>query len=278
MIPSAPDLTEQLQIFRDSHEWRRVKSTGQIWHYLFGGTGNMSVILLPGAGGNAEDLFHVMAALENDFHVVSISIPEGVRSVFDIAQAITAVMDDQGVRGAYVLGHSLGGMIAECFMTKYPDRTDGLILANVAHYSTFRESLVRGVLMIAPYLPRQFVDRKIGDSIKRLLANSSDADFWIQFLEYGLVNTSQVALSDRIGCYVDAIEHYPVKSLDLDNWNRRVLIIESDQETGFIPDEKAALRQLYLDANVHVIRGAGHLSPYTHPKEFIAAVRYFLQH
>jgi pimeloyl-ACP methyl ester carboxylesterase len=59
-------------------------------------------------------------------------------------------------------------------------------------------------------------------------------------------------------------------------WNGRVLILESDQETGFTARERHDFRLLYPGASVHVFAHAGHLSFITHTQEFITIAGDFL--
>jgi esterase len=276
MTDSASDLFEQLRVFRETHQTRWIKSAGLEWEFISSVSGPSAVILLPEGGGNAEDMFSLMTALEQEFNVIAVGCPDEVTNVPDIVQAIAVILDSLGVQEAFLLGHSLGGMFAECFMLKYPERTSGLILANVAHFSTFRETFIRGALSILPHLPRPFVERHAIAALKRQLANTKDAAFWVPYLEFEIAHLSSTALANRASCMVDAIERYPMKRIDLDTWKRRVLILESDNDTAFTPDECTNLRGLYADAQVHVFRGAGHFCHYTRPLEVAAVVTEFL--
>jgi pimeloyl-ACP methyl ester carboxylesterase len=87
---------------------------------------------------------------------------------------------------------------------------------------------------------------------------------------------SKSALQNRIECLIDVLPRYPTKQLEIDAWKRRVLILESDNETGFNPKEREELRELYSQAVVHEFQGAGHMSLYTQPDEFVGVVRSFL--
>jgi len=275
MIETASDLTEQLRVFREMHPWRHIKCTGIDWYYLEGGFGTVPVILLPGCC-SAEDMFTVMTALE-DYKVVAIGCPEEVAHVPDIVQAIAAIMDANGIFDAFILGHSLGGMLAECFMRTYPERTAAMILANVAHLTPARETVLRGILSLAPLMPRPFFNRKASALLGKLLMDSPDAGFWVPFLEFEILELTREGLSNRVNCIAGALERCPVKRFELDGWNRKVLLIESDNDPAFTLPEREAIQSLYEHSEVHVIRNAGHYSPYTHLEEFATTVRHFLQ-
>ena len=75
-----------------------------------------------------------------------------------------------------------------------------------------------------------------------------------------------------MACMRDIIRGCPRRPTDLGTWKGPVLILESDNETGFTAREKAALRRLYLHASVHIFRDAGHLSLIARPSEFAETV------
>jgi len=270
------DLSEQLELFREGHPVHQVTSSGMEWDFLVGGSGDQTVLLMPGLGGKAEDLFTLMAALEDEFRVVSVGLPDDFSHVPDLNHALALILDDQRIREVCLLGHSLGGMFAECFMLQFPERVDGMILANMAHPGTFREIVLRAVLGIAPFLPRDWINKQLAYGFRRLLLGSPDEEFWAPFLADGPLLLNKAAFDSRIDSILDVLPRYPTKLLDIDAWRRRVLILESDNDIAFTPVERNALRELYPQAVSHVFLEAGHLSPYTQPDEFAAVVRSFL--
>jgi 3-oxoadipate enol-lactonase len=48
----------------------------------------------------------------------------------DLADDVAALLDGLGLRSAYLIGMSMGGSIAISFAGRYPDRADGLVLAD----------------------------------------------------------------------------------------------------------------------------------------------------
>jgi esterase len=276
IVYTAGDLAEQLELFRETHPVRQVRNSGLDWDYLSGGSGSQAIVLIPGGCGKPEDMFTLMSALEADFRVVTIGFPDDFHHVPDFTKAIAQIMDDQGIRGGCILGHSLGAMFAECFMIEYPERTDALILANMAHLTPFRETLARGCLTISNYLPRAWLNRQAATVIRGSLKDSQGEEFWAAILAHEIASLSSTTFANRVDAMLGVLDRYPTKRIDLDGWNRWVLILESDNDHAFTPAERDSLRALYPNAENHIFEGAGHFSPYTRPDEFAAVASSFL--
>ena len=108
----------------------------QIYYALYRGrlVGGRSIVLVHGAGEN-----HLVwpASLRRlpDSNVYTIDLPghgksEGVScgSVAEYVEWLTAFLDAVDARPAVIIGHSMGGAIAQLFGLKNPDRTAGLVL------------------------------------------------------------------------------------------------------------------------------------------------------
>jgi pimeloyl-ACP methyl ester carboxylesterase len=269
-------LSEQLRRFREAHPPRHLDAAGANWEYLSAGQGGRAVVLLPGGGGAGEDMFTLMAGLETDFRVLAIGCPLSMTRTQDVVDGLAAILDHEGVAQACLLGQSLGGAFAERFMLRYPERTNSLVLANIAHFGKLRAAFIRGLLPLIPRLPRWLARRRVRSTFSRLLKGHPEKEFWVSLLSAEIERIGQDGMFNRLLCLRDAMDGFPASGADLRGWNGPVLILESDNETGFTMRERLALRRLYPSAEVHVFQGAGHLSLYTQPQEFEAAVRRFL--
>jgi len=276
MVQSATDLSEQLRAFRQEHPLRHLDVGGTAWAFLSAGRGSRTVILLPGGGGGPEDMFTLVAGLEDEFRIIAIGCPLAVTRTQDVIDGIAAIMDEEGVGKACLLGHSLGGMFTECFMMKHPERVGSMILANIAHYGKLRTVLVGGLLPVMSHVPRWLLGLQLRATFNRLLKGHPEKEFWLSYLCAEVSKAGADGLSSRLRCMKDMLGRYPGGQADLRGWNGPVLILESDNETGFTKNERFALRRLYPNAEVHLFHGAGHLSAITRPQEFEEVVRRFL--
>lgn len=104
--------------------------------YKSAGEGPLTVACLHGIGGNRhafDDLLPALAgqgvrALSWDMPGYGDSAPLPEMTFGTLAASVIAMLDDAGAETAVLLGHSMGGMIAQEVAARYPERVAGLIL------------------------------------------------------------------------------------------------------------------------------------------------------
>jgi pimeloyl-ACP methyl ester carboxylesterase len=109
-------------------------------HYTLTGDRGPHVVLLHGLGLSARFWFDLPERLANDdahpWRVVAVDNrgtgksdrPRPPYRMEEMADDVAAVLDDAKVASAYVVGISLGGMIAQHVALRHPERVDGLVL------------------------------------------------------------------------------------------------------------------------------------------------------
>ena len=75
---------------------------------------------------------HYRTILFDNRGVGKSDVPQGAYSIAQIADDTAAVLDAAGVANAHVFGLSMGGMIAQEFALKYPERVNRLVLGCTA--------------------------------------------------------------------------------------------------------------------------------------------------
>jgi pimeloyl-ACP methyl ester carboxylesterase len=271
------DAREQLVQFRATHEMRRLAIAGHEWTCISGGAGPRTLALLPGGGGSAECAFPLMLALESRYRVLSIGCPPTVTTVAEVLSGMEGLLEMLGARSCAFLGHSLGGLFAECFMATRPAAVEALIFANAANYSPLRQKLLAPVLGLAGRLPGRLLAAQMRAQLTRLLKSHPEREFWLAYYtgeELALLGEEGVV--NRVRCLRDFIAHWYISPDQVARWGGPVLILEASDETGFTKGEREALQRLYPQARVHTLVAAGHLSFLYRPDEFVTAVVDFL--
>lgn len=114
---------------------------GQLLEYTRSGTGTPAVVLVNGAGGPMDSWFRVFEPITRESTVVAYNRPGLGRSAPPSAPQTGPVMlrDLQGllahaqVTPPFVLvGHSLGGLLANLFARTFPGQTAGVVLLDAA--------------------------------------------------------------------------------------------------------------------------------------------------
>lgn len=94
------------------------------------------VVFLHGIGGGAKSFLRQLEGLSGEFDCIAWDAPGFGRSTplasvtfENLAAALNKLMDDLGLQSAHIVGHSLGGMIAQEYVARYPARVRSLVLA-----------------------------------------------------------------------------------------------------------------------------------------------------
>jgi 3-oxoadipate enol-lactonase len=95
-----------------------------------------SVIFLHGIGGGAKSFQRQVDGLSDRFDCIAWDAPGYGQSTqlpsttFEtLSSSLAQLLDDLGLKSAHLVGHSLGGMIAQDFVARYPERVRSLVLS-----------------------------------------------------------------------------------------------------------------------------------------------------
>lgn len=104
--------------------------------WLAAGRGNTPLVLLHGMGSTAEVWLPQLNHFGRHRHTIAWTAPGYGRSPAlpmlgwpALADALAEMLDALGIPRAIVLGHSIGGMVAQAFYHQHPHRVAGLILS-----------------------------------------------------------------------------------------------------------------------------------------------------
>ena len=272
-------LSEQFAHFRAAHTISHRTVSGHAWSYIVTGSGAQTVVILPGACGDAECMLLVVSALEQKYRVISIGYSPTAATFKELVEGVRAILDDCGVEHCCMLGHSLGGFVERAFAQTFPQRVDALIIANSAVYSPGRALLVKIVLPVSFALQRPVMSSVVSSKFDSLLQRLPEADraFWMTYVKQcEILKPGSKGLRSQTSCMLDYLRGDWDKPGAATGWKGRVLIIESSEESGFTLKEREILRTFYPGATVHIIQGAGHGSFMTHTQEFNETVVGFL--
>jgi pimeloyl-ACP methyl ester carboxylesterase len=272
-----------LEKFRAAHPIKTLDVNGDVWEYLVAGAGETTITMLPGAGGTAEVMFEIAAAIEPRFRVVSIGYPSAVFTAEQLIRGIHAILETLGVERTILLGHSLGGIAAQAFAIRHHDLVQGMVLANTGFYLGARAWMLPAVAQAMAHAPAPLLIRFTLGQMTRLTKHVEAHDFWLEYFSEKMAEPEQALRQKRqIACLIDLGRFFRLNPIGRNlDWveSMPVLVITAEDDRGFTRTEKKHLQALYPSSELHAFpRGVGHASFIARAREFSDAVARFAEH
>lgn len=201
-------------------------------------------------------------------HAESMTYPE-------MANDVAAYMDASGLQSAVILGHSMGGKVAMRFALEWPERTDRLVVADIAPTHSDHDHLPIIAAMEDLQLDR--IERR--DQAFQALAGAIPDPGLRQFLLQNLVADSgafrwRINL-DAVKSNLPALHGFPLDDIN-QKFSGPALFIRG-QFSDYVPESTIpVIRTLFLQASIVTIENAGHWIHAERPAEFLNAVKSFL--
>jgi pimeloyl-ACP methyl ester carboxylesterase len=234
------------------------------------GDGPVAVVLLPARGFGIDSLGTIAHVLEEEgFRTLRVGVraePSDGVTLHDLAQDVVDVLEDRGVRGAYLAGHGFGGALARVVALDHHDHVEGLILLGVAEPGE-PDPEVAAALKTA--ISDAAAD-DVRDATRVLAGEAANLDLAVAHL----VRTRDVAAA--------AVQDAALAATPPAEWTAlapslAVLVIQAGADL-VTPPAAAVRLQESEPARVSLARveGAGHLYPLTHPGETAWEIEDFL--
>ncbi|MBX2882976.1 MAG: 3-oxoadipate enol-lactonase [Granulosicoccus sp.] len=245
-----------------------------------GNTSGPSVVMAHSLGCNLHMWAPQMASLEADFDVIRLDMrghglsdaPEGPYTLDELADDVIAVMDELEVSQAHWVGLSIGGMIGQSLLLRYPERFDSAVLCDTM------SALPEGASAIWDERIKTVETDGLG-SIKQA---TLERWFTSDFLASGAPEIAAVAEqidqatdTGYIGCC------HAISGLDymqrLGDINTSVLIIAGAEDVATPVSASQAMQERIPGSRLVVISDAAHIANVEQPQAFNDALMPFLQ-
>jgi pyruvate dehydrogenase E2 component (dihydrolipoamide acetyltransferase) len=254
---------------------RKVEAGGYALRYLRRGSGDETVVLIHGYGGDLDNWQFTYDALAAQRTVYALDLPghgestKGLRGgdLDDLTDAVAAFMDALEIDRAHLVGHSLGGAIAVGLAQKHPARVRTLTLIgsaglgpeiDAAYITGFAAANSRAALK--PQLTKLFGN---ADLVTRRLVDDVLKYKRLEGVEAALTLLAQAAFPDgrQRRIFRDELGFLP----------QRVQVIWGESD-AIIP----VAHSHGLPVNVHVLPGHGHMVQLEAAGEVNAIIEQFL--
>lgn len=263
---------------------KKLTVKGVEWGYVTGGRGPQTLLMFHGAVGGAETMQWLADALAHEYRTIAPTIA-GVRTLEEVCDAASAILDREHVGRAVVFGGSFGGLVAQAFLKRRWRQVEHLVLLSTGAPSPAvgakNARAVKFMRLIPFPLMRALMKLEMGKHLQAPASSPDDAERVNLFkqrlndyLDHKL--TKQTFLS-RIELSIDFNLRETYGPDDYADWPGRVLLVESNDDPMIPAAERARLKAAYPRALVCTFEGAGHMIPLLRQEELVGVVRAFLK-
>jgi esterase len=249
-------------------------------HFKESGQGG-AVILLHGLFGSSDNWYSIAKRLAESFHVFTVDQRNHGRSPHSaemnyplMAGDLNEFMTTRGIETVFVIGHSMGGKTAMQFALQFPERAEKLVVSDMAPraYAPEHDKIFAALLALdlKSFSTRQAIEDALASEIpnlnlrrfllKNLGRNSAGEFFWKMNLRGLRENYPQ--LGNAISASVP--------------FTKPTLFIRGEKSDYIGAADEPLIRELFPQAEIQTIAGAGHWVHADKPEEFLKRVVKFL--
>jgi 3-oxoadipate enol-lactonase len=245
-----------------------------------GNRDNPVMMMLHGIGGAAESFTPQMQAFSDDFNVVAWNMPGYGKSAplqplsFEaLAEALAELMDDIDAATSHIVGHSIGGMVAQQFVAGYPEKVSSLTLvATSAAFGGRDGDFQRRFIAdrLGPLDRGASMNELATSIIDSLTGDNPDPDT-IQLAYRTMAGVSEATYRANMELLVT----FDLRQ-NLGRIHVPVLLVAGEKDTNAPPVVMEKMGTFIPDARFECIKGAGHLVNLEQPAAFNDVLRNFL--
>ncbi|HPM42249.1 MAG TPA: alpha/beta fold hydrolase [Candidatus Omnitrophota bacterium] len=203
-------------------------------------------------------------------------MPKGKYSISDMAADTTGLLDHLKIKKCHVIGHSMGGYIAQEMALNYPERIERLVLEATAPASSIRNNVLLKDLL------RRFQRGRDNEELMRSWT------YWLfspkaferkNYIEAFIKHASAHPYAqspEGFKSQIDAVESFNVSS-DIKNIKAETLVIAGSDDILIYPSESMKLAKGIRGSIYEEIKDTGHCVHVENPKAFLSKVVRFLK-
>lgn len=281
---------EMRDILKDLENRFREKSLtvfGKEIPYCIGGQGDKVVVILPGTTGRAMNYFKYLHRLSEEAVVIGINYPI-VETIGKIGEMVRAVIENETAQKVILVGHSLGGIIAQEIVKEAPGLVDSMVLINtygrdgevpsnvLKGHKESNEKLVKTFRSFTFGFMRKGFAKRITGGID--MVEVSHKPFWKAYYEEIFNQTSSDDMKSNYGLMVDfwSREATAVTSAATDTsmaWDGRAVIVEAEIDLEKKVPEKEALIRLYPNGERIGLEGSANMFIVKHEEKLMEIIK-----
>ncbi len=251
-------------------------------HYQGYGERGAPLIILHGLFGSLENWLTVSRRLSADFRVFALDLRNHGRSPHSPEMTLSLMADDveefmlaNHLETAHLLGHSLGGKVAMQLALNAPGRVSRLVVVDIAPraYPPQHGDLLHALLAldICKYENRGQAEHALAASIPDQAVR--------RFLIKNIVHEPGNPMAWRMDLQSIARNYgHLIGGLPRDRqFLGPALFLRGAESNYIVPQDESVIREVFPDANIRTIPGAGHWVHVEATQVFCREVLHFLR-
>lgn len=250
------------------------------------------LVIVHGLYGSSDNWMNIGKRLAERYTVYMPDQRNHGRSPFSDEHTFDAMKADlyeffekHNIEKAILLGHSMGGKTAMWFAADYPEKVEKLVIADIApkDYMLLKEDsqfyLHQNILLAMQDI--DFTEIKIRNDVEERLAEKIDDKRIRQFLLKNVAKDKKTKLYKwriNVGVLYDNLDEIVngVNKSWLDDripiTSYPVIFIRGMKSKYILPEDEKLIKEIYPEATIVDIPGAGHWLHAEQPEKFMKAV------
>lgn len=270
------DQREGLRQFRQAHPAQTTTVAGTRWTYYTAGTPQKTAILWLVGGIKVADIAYDMIPLLQDDHFIIAPDYPPLETIDALADGLAGVLSAEDVTQVNVLAGSFGGMLAQAFLRRHPERARKVVLSTTTAPDPDTALRYQRQLTLARFVPEPILRGQAKKQMYDTIAPpDAKAAFYRAYLDE--LYSERLGKADILSLYRALVDYLQrdYSADDVRDWDGEMLILASDDDATFDESARQALLRLYPQARTHLFSGAGHSPATTQRAEFFRVVRGF---
>lgn len=272
------EMIERLRQFRQKYPYKTAVIDDVTWRYIDTGEGEQAVLALSGAACIAEISWRTIERLGQKYRVIAPDYP-AIDSNAELVDSIVGLLDREGIERVHVMGGSYGGLVAQVFARRLPDRTASLILSHTLLPDPETGRSIARTMRWLRLMPEAILRVFFKKTMSRLMTKDATPEIALMnahFAEVVDFHLSKAQLVSLMARAVDVAERYTFTPDDLKDWPGRILILMADDDPATPEPVRQAIAAMYPQAQVRLFSGSGHLTSILKQDEYIGAMEEFI--
>lgn len=291
---SNPQRSEILKKYGASEDGSKfIKVNGRSVHYRVSGKGEKVVLLLHGIVDSLHTWDLVVPQLEEKYRVLRIDLPgfglsDPLPLKGDIIESFThhlkITLDQLKLKEVYIVGNSLGGLMAWNFSLRYPSYTEKVaLLSSGAFVQKFpwifdiSNPIVNYIVKAIGKYTLQYSLKLTGPLVPGLVGESNHQEFVdLQFERIGDLMTAEGNFKNYMSILEIAYKYDFKDSQNIEKISRPLLVIHG-QDDQIIPPSTQISKWKAIKPNATYIepKGSAHMPQWEKPDDLAARLQSF---